>query len=137
MSQKTSPSMDAWLQEAKQGQNADKCGMYLVHNGIVRASAKAIVRDLVPQEEKEKMKPVISLNFSYDAEKVEEAIRQTYQMEGIFFIKVWLNEGILAVGDDIMYVMIGGDIRPHVVDALQALVGTIKNTCVVEEEIYE
>ena len=82
------------------------------------------------------MAAVASLNFSYDAEKVEEVIRQTYEMEGIFYIKVWLNEGILEVGDDIMYVMIGGDIRPHVVDALQALVGTIKNTCVVEQEIY-
>ena len=31
-------------------------------------------------------------------------------------------------------VLIGGDIRPHVVDALQALVGTIKNECVSEVE---
>ena len=136
MSQKKSPSMDAWLEEAKKDPSAQKCGMYLVHNGTVRASAKAVVRDLIPDEEKEKMAAVASLNFSYDAEKVEEAIQQTYKMEGIFYIKVWLNEGILEVGDDIMYVLIGGDIRPHVVDALQALVGTIKNTCVVEQEIY-
>ncbi|MFR7669503.1 MAG: hypothetical protein ACLU0O_00745 [Collinsella sp.] len=37
-------------------------------------------------------------------------------------------------GDDIMLVLIGGDIRPHVVDALQSLVGTIKNECVSEVE---
>jgi molybdopterin synthase catalytic subunit len=72
--------------------------------------------------------------FSYDEEKVQAAIREAYQMDGIFYIRVWLNEGDLEVGDDIMYVMIGGDIRPHVVDALQTLVGTIKNTCVVEQE---
>ena len=30
--------------------------------------------------------------------------------------------------------LIGGDIRPHVVDALQSLVGTIKNECVSEVE---
>ena len=59
-----------------------------------------------------------------------------YQMDGIYYIKVWLNEGELTVGDDIMYVLIGGDIRPHVVDALQALVGKIKNTCVTETERY-
>ena len=35
-----------------------------------------------------------------------------------------------------MYVLIGGDIRPHVVDALQALVGKIKNELVIEKEIY-
>ena len=34
-----------------------------------------------------------------------------------------------------MLVLIGGDIRPRVIDALQHLVGTIKNTCVVEREL--
>ena len=36
-----------------------------------------------------------------------------------------------------MYVMIGGDIRPHVVDALTALVGKIKTECVSEVEKTE
>ena len=44
--------MDAWLEEAKKDPSAQKCGMYLVHNGTVRASAKAVVRDLIPDEEK-------------------------------------------------------------------------------------
>ena len=57
-------------------------------------------------------------------------------MEGIYYIRVWLNEGELTLGDDIMLVLVGGDIRPHVIDALQALVGTIKNQCVVEQEVY-
>ena len=48
-------------------------------------------------------------------------------MPGIYCVKAWLNEGELAVGDDIMLVLVGGDIRPHVVDALQALVGRLKN----------
>ncbi|MCD7767257.1 MAG: molybdopterin biosynthesis protein, partial [Oscillospiraceae bacterium] len=51
------------------------------------------------------------------------------------YIRIWVNEGTLAVGDDIMYVLIGGDIRPHVVDALQFLVGKLKNECVVEREL--
>ena len=40
----------------------------------------------------------------------------------------------LELGDDIMLVLIGGDIRPRVIDALQSLVGTIKNECVSEVE---
>ena len=59
------------------------------------------------------------------------------RMEGIRIVRVWMNEGALRVGDDIMYVLVGGDIRPHVIDALQALVGTLKNECVTEQEIYE
>ena len=35
-----------------------------------------------------------------------------------------------------MLVLVGGDIRPHVIDALQSLVGEIKNECVREEELY-
>jgi len=54
--------------------------------------------------------------------------------EGIFHVRVWLNQGQLEVGDDIMYVLIGGDIRPHVIDALQFLVAKIKNECVTEIE---
>ena len=57
-------------------------------------------------------------------------------MAGIHYIRVWLNEGELRLGDDIMLVLVGGDIRPHVIDALQTLVGTIKNECVVEQELY-
>ena len=129
---KESPSMDAWLKEAKQDESAGKIGMYLVHNGIVRRSAKAKVR-----QGAENTKPVTGLVFSYDKEKVDAAITETYQMDGIYYIRVWLNEGQLAVGDDIMYVLVGGDIRPHVVDALQALVGRIKSECVVETELYD
>lgn len=82
-------------------------------------------------------RPVTGMLFSYDQEKVDAAIADTYQMEGIFYIRVWLNEGTLQVGDDIMYVLIGGDIRPHVVEALQSLVGRIKNECVIEKELEE
>ena len=129
---KESPSMDAWLKEAKQDESAGKIGMYLVHNGVVRRSAKVKVR-----QGAENTKPVTGLAFSYDKEKVDAAITETYQMDGIYYIRVWLNEGQLAVGDDIMYVLVGGDIRPHVVDALQALVGRIKSECVVETELYD
>ena len=44
MSKKTSPSMDSWLKEAKAHESAPKIGIYLTHNGIVRESAKAKVR---------------------------------------------------------------------------------------------
>lgn len=129
MSKKTSPSMDAWLREAKQHESAPKIGMYLTHNGIVRRSAKAKVRFGA-----EDTLLVTGMYFSYEQEKVDAIIAETYKMDGIYYIKVWLNEGELSVGDDIMYVLIGGDIRPHVVDALQYLVGRIKNECVTEKE---
>lgn len=124
--------MDAWMAEAKAHESAPKIGMYLTHNGIVRKSAKAKVR-----YGEDNTRAVTGMLFSYDQEKVEAAISETYQLDGIYYVKAWLNEGTLQVGDDIMYVLIGGDIRPHVVDALQFLVGKLKNECVKETEIYE
>lgn len=131
MGKKTPPSMDAWLTEAKQHESAAKIGMYLTHNGIVRESAKAKVR-----QGAENTRPVVGMRFSYNPKAVDGVISETRQREGIYYIRVWLNEGELSVGDDIMYVLIGGDIRPRVVDALQYLVGRIKNECVMETELY-
>jgi len=123
------PSMDQWMKEAKADPSAKNCGMFLVHNGVVRETAKAVVR-----EGAENVGPVREMLFSYDKEKVDTAIEEAKKLPGIYYIRVWLNEGKLQVGDDIMFVLVGGDIRPHVIDALQSLVGTIKNECVVEKE---
>ena len=124
------PSIDAWLQEAKAHESAPKIGMYLTHNGTVRQTAKAKVRDGV-----ENTGEVTGMLFSCDREKVDDIIADTYKMDGIYYIKVWLNEGELKMGEDIMYVLIGGDIRPRVVNALNYLVGRIKNECVAETEL--
>lgn len=126
---KKKPSMDDWLREAKENPAALQSGMFLVHNGVVRQTPKAKVRQGIDDGTEVK-----GMTFSYEAEKVDAAIKETYKMNGIFHVKVWLNEGELALGEDIMYVMIGGDIRPNVIDALQFLVGKIKNECVTEIE---
>ena len=129
MTKKPSPSMDQWLKEAKEDESAPKIGMYLTHNGVVRATAKAKARC---GEERADVKGML---FSYDAEKVESVLREARALPGIHYIRLWLNEGELQVGDDIMYVLIGGDIRPRVVEALDYLVGRIKNECVNEQEL--
>ena len=123
------PSLDAWLKEAKKDVSAK--GMYLFHNGVVRETAKAQVR-----EGAQNTAPVKGMHFSYDADKVEAAKQAALAMPGIGYVRIWLNSGELRVGDDIMLVLVGGDIRPHVIDALQALVGEIKQHCVAETEIY-
>ena len=40
------PSIDAWLREAKADPSFRACGMYLVHNGIVRETPKAEARGI-------------------------------------------------------------------------------------------
>lgn len=127
---KPSPSMDEWLKEAKLDPKSTQVGMFLVHNGTVRETAKAKVRLGT-----EGTAPVTGMVFSYDEDKVKAAIEETYKLQGIYYVRTWLNEGQLEVGDDIMYVLIGGDIRPHVIDGLKFLVQKIKTECVTEIEI--
>ncbi len=56
------------------------------------------------------------------------------RMQGVSVVRVWVNEGHLSMGDDIMYVVVGGDIREHVFDALRSLVRVIKTEVVTELE---
>ena len=128
---KPEPSMDQWLAEAKQDPKAAQCGMFLTHNGVVRITPKAQVREGV-----EGLGDVAQVDFSYDAEGLEQAVKEALTWPGVYYVHVWLNEGALNVGDSLMYVLIGADIRPRCIDALQNLVGKIKNDLVVEKEIY-
>ena len=121
--------MDQWLEEAKQDPKALDVGMYLIHNGVVRQTPKQKVRKAIDDGS-----VIDEMDFSYDEKGVEKAIEKTYKMDGIYYIKVWLNEGLLKVGEDIMYVLIGGDIRPHVIAALEFLVEEIKSKYVTEIE---
>lgn len=123
------PSMDEWLKEAKDHPDADKVGMYLSHNGVVRATARSRVRQM-----DEKAGPVKSMQISCDWQKVRDAVEAARGMEGVYYVRVWVNEGLLQVGDDIMQVLIGADIRPHAIEALQTLVGTLKRECISEQE---
>ncbi len=117
----TAPSLDAWLAEAKQQAEAAGIGMYLCHNGVVRSFS----RD---------GRPVVGMELSVDRVRLEEILSTARLMEGVSIIRVWINEGHLEVGDDIMYVLIGGDIRPNVIEALTAVVGMIKSEVVTEVE---
>ena len=129
---KEMPSPDQWLREAKADPGAAGCGMYLMHNGTVRQTARAKVR-----HGEQDARAVRGMRVSYGRERVDEVIAQTRAMDGVGYVRVWLNEGELGLGDDIMLVLVGGDIRPHVIDALQYLVGRIKNECVSEQEIFD
>ena len=116
------PSLDAWLAEVKREPAAADVGMYLCHNGVVRSYS----RD---------GKPVAAMDLAVDRERLEEILSTARLMEGVSVVRAWVNEGRLEVGDDIMYVLVGGDIRPHVIEALTALVSMIKSEVVTESEI--
>ena len=126
----TVPSIDQWLKEATADPASENIGMFLTHIGIVRRTSKSEVHFAGTTA------PVTGMILSYDQEKVNSVIHTAYQMPGICYIKVWVNEGTLKVGDDIMRILIGGDIRSHVVDALQFIITEMKSHCICEKELF-
>ena len=116
------PSFDSWLADIKATSDVSGTGMYLMHNGVVRAFS----RD---------GRPVTGMVLHVDRERLAEILEIACLMEGVTHVKAWVNEGELTVGDDIICVLVGGDIRDHVFEALQALVRMIKTEVVTEEEL--
>ena len=104
--------------------------MYLTHNGTVRITSREQVRN-----GNRDAGPVRGMLFSYQEDRVAAAIEATRRMDGVHYVRAWLNQGELRVGDDLMYVLVGCDTRPHAVDALQYLVGRLKTECVEEREL--
>ncbi len=118
----TRPSLDTWLAEIKGGGEVEGVGMYLVHNGVVRGHSRG-------------GDPVTGMELSVDRTRLAEVLDTARLMEGVKHVRAWVNEGKLAVGDDIMYVLVAGDIRENVVEALLALVKMLKTEVVNELEL--
>jgi molybdopterin synthase catalytic subunit len=106
----------------KAGPDAGRIGMILAHNGIVRGSSRA-------------GEPVAAMDLIVDGERFALALAEARTWEGVVAVEGWVNEGHLEVGGDIMKIVVAGDIREHVFDALQRLVATVKKEIVTEAEL--
>jgi molybdopterin synthase catalytic subunit len=116
------PMIDKWIKEIKQECDPAMLGMILVHDGIVRATSKA-------------GEPVGAMNLSYDKKMLEEVVGMFRAKEGIADIRVWINEGALEIGDDIMKVCVAGRFRTDILPVFEELLTRIKTEIVREEEV--
>lgn len=136
---KTEPDIAGWLAEAKQAADAEQVGMYLLHNGVVRATPRHAVRAEAAAPEGAPLHDasVVAVDFSYDEAGLQKALDEALSWEGVFYVRAWLNEGRVDVGESLMYVLVGADIRPHAIGALEKLVGHIKSNLVEEREVFD
>jgi molybdopterin synthase catalytic subunit len=114
--------IEQWINEIKRSSDFKNLGMILVHNGMVRATSKD-------------GKPVKGMRLSYNKGKLSDLMDELGKRDGIVAIKAWINEGVLKVGDDIMYALVAGRFRTIVIPVLEELVSRIKKEIVFEEEI--
>ena len=101
---------------------AENVGMMLVHNGVVRAWSRG------------DKKTVTSVNVKPDRAKMEAIRKEMEKREGIFRILVDANEGELMPGDDLLFLVVAGDIRENVKAVFSELLDRVKSEAVVKVE---
>jgi molybdopterin synthase catalytic subunit len=116
--------IEEWVAEVKKNADFNELGMILVHNGMVRATAKD-------------GKSVKKMDLTYDKDKLNSLVNEYKGREGIVAIKAWINKGLLNVGDDIMYLLVAGKFRTLVLPVFEELLSRIKKEIVLEKEFYK
>ena len=112
------------LNQIKSNPDFPKAGMVLCHNGVVRESS----RD---------GRKVTGLRVRVDEDKLAAIVDRQKKLPGIVDILVKINGEVdLKVGDDVMYLIVAGDIRENVINVLQDTLNQIKTTVTSKTEFY-
>jgi molybdopterin synthase catalytic subunit len=101
-----------------------KAGMILCHNGVVRSTS----RD---------GRKISGMTVSVDHEKLHQVIEAHKKMPGIIEILIDIAENRhLTVGDDVMLLVVAGDIRENVIAVLNDTLNAIKTTVTKKTEFF-
>lgn len=101
-----------------------EAGMILCHNGVVRNTS----RD---------GRSVEGLSVQVDTIKLAEIISLQKKRPGILEILVEINEEEnLNIGDDVMYLVVAGDIRETVISCLSDTLNEIKSSVTSKTEFF-
>ncbi len=90
-----------------------KVGMILCHVGVVRGTS----RD---------GRPVSGLDLRVDREALDAILAEGRRRPGIVEILIEIQEGSLKVGDEVMCLVVAGDLRDRVIPALEDTLNAIK-----------
>jgi len=91
-----------------------KAGMILCHNGVVRATSR-------------EGEDVTGLKVTVNHERLKEIVVFQKNRPGIVDVIVEIaEEKELQVGEDVMYIVVGGDIRENVIAVLTETLNQVK-----------
>ncbi len=111
------------IQELKQREGfADHVGMMLIHNGVVRSWSR------------QGHETVTSVSVRADKEKMHAICQEIEQRQGIFAVVAHAQEGEFKPGDDLLYLIVAGDIRENVKTAFADLLDRIKAESIIKQE---
>ncbi len=100
----------------------ENVGMVLIHNGVVRAWSR------------DGHKTVDKVDVSPDRELIEKLRREYERKPGIFRIVVEAAGGTLQPGDDLLLIVVAGDVRENVKPVLAELLDRVKSEAVHKNE---
>lgn len=114
----------ALINQVKSHPDYAKVGMVLCHNGVVRGTS----RD---------GRKVDGLRVAVDNNQLDKVIKTHKARPGIIDILVEINADTdLKVGDDVMLLVVAGDIRENVTAALSDTLNAIKSTVTHKTEYF-
>lgn len=117
-------NINEMVAKVKSHPDYSKVGMVLVHNGVVREATR-------------EGKGVTDLEINVDHDILDTIIKDAKKREGIIEVLIQIAEGkTLSVGDDIMYLVVAGDIRENVQDTLRETLDKIKQTATKKKQSY-
>lgn len=103
----------------------DNVGMILIHNGVVRGWSRGDGAG------------VSAVEVTPDPVRLEELRTEYERRPGIWRVLVEARSGRLKPGDDLLFIVVAGDIRENVKPALAELLDRIKSEAISKREIKE
>ncbi len=107
-------NIETMVDQIKKHPDFHKAGMILCHNGVVRATSR-------------EGDEVTGLEIVVDHKRLEQILNEQKKRPGIIEILIHINEGKqLFVGEDVMFLVVAGDIRENVIAALTDTLNLVK-----------
>jgi molybdopterin synthase catalytic subunit len=109
------------VEKVKKEVDPAKVGMIVCHNGVVRGTTRAGL-------------PAESLEIDVNQAAWDRVIGEMRCEPGIAAVEAHLFSGRRQVGDDVMLVVVAGDIRENVFPVLERAVNRLKAEAVLKKE---
>ncbi|MBL4903615.1 MAG: molybdenum cofactor biosynthesis protein MoaE [Desulfocapsa sp.] len=107
----------------KQPGFADNVGMILIHNGIARSWSRNT------------KETVVALEVTPDLAKIEAICQELKKRDGIYEIIAEAKSGTFQPGDDLLFLIVAGDIRENIKPVLAELLDRVKSEALTKKEI--
>lgn len=114
-------TLQGMIDDLKKRLDPAKVGMFACHNGVVRATSRSGAA-------------ATALDIDKDQEAWDRVLADVRSRPGIAAVEAYLFTGRRRVGEDVLLVVVAGDIRENVFPVLEEAVNRLKKEAVKKRE---